>query len=57
VGFSAQNAWIPAESLSATVLYNSIGNGIPSNFILELAQAVSATARPRSGAPPAGSRP
>jgi D-alanyl-D-alanine carboxypeptidase len=44
VGFSAQNAWFPAESLSVTVLYNSIGNGFPTNFILDLARAVSTQA-------------
>ena len=42
MGFSAENAWFPAESLSVTILYNSIGNGFPTNFILELARAVSA---------------
>ena len=43
VGFSAENAWFPAESLSVTVLYNSQGpgNGFPTNFILEIARAVS----------------
>ena len=44
IGFSAQNAWFPAESLSVTVLFNSIGNGFPTNFILDLARAVSAPA-------------
>jgi CubicO group peptidase (beta-lactamase class C family) len=49
MGFSAENAWFPAESLSVTVLYNSIGKGFPTNFILEIARAVSAPAP--SGAP------
>ena len=48
MGFSAQNAWFPAESLSVTVLYNSIGNGFPTNFILEIARAVSAPAPPNT---------
>ena len=48
MGFSAENAWIPAESLSVTVLYNSIGKGFPTNFILEIARAVSAQASPTS---------
>ena len=42
MGFSAENAWFPAESLSVTVLYNSLGNGFPTNFVLEIARAVSA---------------
>jgi D-alanyl-D-alanine carboxypeptidase len=44
MGFSAENAWFPAESLSVTILYNSQGpgNGFPTNFILEIAQAISA---------------
>jgi D-alanyl-D-alanine carboxypeptidase len=46
MGFSAQNAWFPAESLSVTVLYNSIGNGFPTNFILEIARAASAEPPP-----------
>ena len=46
MGFSAQNAWFPAEALSVTVLYNSLGNGFPTNFILEIARAVSAQAPP-----------
>ena len=52
IGFSAANAWFPAESLSVTVLYNSIGDGLPTNFILEIARAISATApqKPSSGA-------
>ena len=41
IGFSAQNAWFPAESLSVTVLFNSIGNGFPTNVILEIARAAS----------------
>ena len=52
VGFSAQNVWFPAESLSVTVLYNSIGNGLPANFALELARAVSATALQTPPPPP-----
>jgi hypothetical protein len=46
VGFAAENAWFPAESLSVTILYNSLGinNGFPTNFILEIARAVSAQA-------------
>jgi CubicO group peptidase (beta-lactamase class C family) len=55
MGFAAENAWFPAESLSVTVLYNSLGtnNGFPTNFILEIARAVSAQApaqAPRSDA-------
>ena len=46
MGFSAQNAWFPAESLSVTVLHNSIGSGLPTTFALELARAVSAPATP-----------
>ena len=42
IGFSAENVWVPAESLSVTLLYNSIGNGFPSNFFLELTRAISA---------------
>ena len=44
MGFAAENGWFPAESLSVTVLYNSFGpkNGFPTNFILEIARAVSA---------------
>ena len=42
MGFSAENAWFPAESLSVTVLYNSLGNGFPTNFVLEIARAASA---------------
>ncbi len=59
VGFAADNAWFPAESLSVTVLYNSIGigKGFPTNFILEIARAVFAQAPPPSGAAPAGNRP
>ena len=41
MGFSAQNAWFPAESLSVTVLFNSIGNGFPTNFIQDIARAAS----------------
>ena len=46
MGFSAENAWFPAELLSVTILYNSQGpaNGFPTNFILEIARAVSAQA-------------
>ena len=43
VGFTAQNAWFPADSLSVTVLHNSQGNGLPSTFALDLARAISAT--------------
>ena len=46
MGFSAENAWIPAESISVTVLYNSIGNGFPTNFALEIARAASAQGTP-----------
>jgi D-alanyl-D-alanine carboxypeptidase len=58
IGFSAQNAWFPAESLSVTVLYNSIGNGFPTNFILDIARAVSSQApqTPPSDAAAAGTR-
>ena len=53
MGFSAENAWFPAESLSVTILYNSQGpaNGFPTNFILEIARAVSAKAPPPSRNP------
>ncbi|CAN5867255.1 serine hydrolase [soil metagenome] len=46
--FAAENAWFPAESLSVTILYNSFGpaNGFPTNFILEIARAVSAQVPP-----------
>jgi D-alanyl-D-alanine carboxypeptidase len=47
VGFSAQNAWFPSDSLSVTVLHNSQGRGLPSTFILELARAISASAAPK----------
>jgi CubicO group peptidase (beta-lactamase class C family) len=59
MGFSAQNAWFPAESLSVTVLHNSIGSGLPTTFALELARAVSApaTPRPTSEASVPGTRP
>jgi CubicO group peptidase (beta-lactamase class C family) len=59
MGFSAENAWVPAESLSVTVLYNSIGKGFPTNFFLEMARAVSAAApqTPPSGAAAPGTRP
>ena len=50
MGFSAQNAWFPDESLSVTVLYNSIGEGFPTNFILEMARAISTQAPAPSGA-------
>jgi CubicO group peptidase (beta-lactamase class C family) len=52
IGFSAQNAWFPADSLSVTGLYNSLGEGLPATFVLEIARAVSAP--PPSGAAPAG---
>lgn len=47
-GHAAENAWFPAESLSVTILSNSFGppNGFPSNFILEIARAISAQAPP-----------
>jgi hypothetical protein len=41
MGFSAENLWVPAESLSVTVLYNSLGKGFPTNFVLEMARAIS----------------
>jgi CubicO group peptidase (beta-lactamase class C family) len=43
MGFAAENGWFPAESLSVTVLYNSYGpqNGFPTNFVLDIARAVS----------------
>lgn len=58
-GHASQNAWFPAESLSVTILSNSFGpqNGFPTNFILEVARAVSAQAAARSGAAPAGTKP
>jgi len=41
MGFSAENAWFPAESLSVTIVYNnSIGKEFPTNFILGIARAV-----------------
>ena len=57
MGFSAQNAWIPAESLSVTVLYNSIGAGFPTNFVLDIARAVSTQGSPPSGAAAPGKQP
>lgn len=47
MGFAAENGWFPKDSLSVTVLYNSFGptNGFPTNFILEIARAVSAPAQ------------
>ena len=61
MGFAAENGWFPAESLSVTVLYNSLGpqNGFPTNFVLELARAVSvqATPTPSSEATVPGTRP
>ena len=57
MGFSAENIWIPADSLSVTILYNSIGNGFPTNFILDVARAVSSQQAPApSGAGAAGTR-
>lgn len=57
IGFSAANAWFPAESLSVTTLYNSIGNGFPTNFILDIARAISTPAPPKpSGGAAAGPR-
>jgi hypothetical protein len=57
IGFSAQNVWFPAESLSVTILFNSIGDGFPTNFILEVARAISPAApqaaQPRTPAAPA----
>ena len=47
IGFSAQNVWFPAESLSLTMLYNSIGNGFPTNFILDVARAIT-TPKPKA---------
>ena len=55
IGFSAANAWFPSESLSVTTLYNSIGNGFPTNFILDIARAIS-TPAPPSDATAAGRR-
>lgn len=57
--FAAENAWFPAESLSVTILANSFGptNGFPSNFILELARAVSVQATPASEASVPETRP
>jgi D-alanyl-D-alanine carboxypeptidase len=51
MGYAAENGWFPAESLSVTVLYNSFGptNGFPTNFVLEIARAVSMPARPSGG--------
>ena len=40
LGFSAQNVWVPADSLSITVLFNSLGNGFPPNFALDLGSAM-----------------
>ena len=55
MGFSAQNVWFPAESLSVTILYNSIGNGFPTNFALEIARASSAPAPQPAPSQPAPS--
>lgn len=41
MGFAAQNVWIPAKSISVTVLFNSAGNGFPSPIALDIARAVS----------------
>ncbi len=57
MGFSAQNAWFPTDSLSVTVLHNSIGSGLPTTFALELARAVSATTTSPSEATAPGTRP
>ena len=58
IGFSAANAWFPSESLSVTTLYNSIGNGFPTNFVLEIARAISTAAqKPPSDATEPGKRP
>ena len=46
IGFSAQNAWFPAESLSVTILFNSIGDGFPTSFALDVARAISAPGSP-----------
>jgi len=46
IGFSAANAWFPSDSLSVTTLYNSIGNGFPTNFILDIARAISTPTPP-----------
>jgi CubicO group peptidase (beta-lactamase class C family) len=60
--FAAENGWFPAQSLSVTILSNSYGppNGFPSNFILEVARAISAQAPAPSGegsrTPPGTSR-
>jgi D-alanyl-D-alanine carboxypeptidase len=56
MGFSAENAWIPAESLSVTMLYNSLGDGFPANFILEIARAISSHSS-AAAAPAVGTRP
>jgi D-alanyl-D-alanine carboxypeptidase len=53
IGFSAQNMWFPEESLSLTILFNSIGNGFPRPFILDIARAIS-TAKPTT--PPSDSK-
>jgi D-alanyl-D-alanine carboxypeptidase len=59
IGFSAGNAWFPADSLSVTALYNSLGNGLSSNFALDIARAIStpAASAPPSDAAPAAARP
>ena len=51
IGFSAANAWFPAESLSVTTLYNSVGKGFPTNFILDIARAISAQPPAKSSPP------
>ena len=47
VGFSGQNVWFPAESLSVTVLHNSQGAGVPATFALDIARAISTPAPPK----------
>ncbi len=52
-GFVTENAWIPAESLSVTVLYNSFGRGAGRAFALDIADALAKPAPPK---PPSGAK-
>ena len=57
-GYAAENAWFPAESLSVTVLYNSVGAPGGAPFALDVVKAISTPAPPKppSGAAMAGTR-
>jgi hypothetical protein len=47
-GFASESAWFPADSLSVTVLYNSLGRTGPINLFLQLARAISPPTPPRT---------